>query len=303
MPRRRRPEAYPRPPWHHVILTWALVLTWGLLMLFGIVSYWNPEWLRELSDPGIRVEARDYKDYGDDQLRLQKYALAIAQYERSLKIQPDQVGVLVNLAIAYSKAGNVARGITILRDTLPKARSQTNRVALYYNLGELLARQGKTDEALDHYRQALSFAVRQDRVYHKIGSIHRVAKQYKEAREAFELALANQLDPCLSYRYMLQQSLASYQGHAVHLPAIEEQLARDMTAEDLTRYDLEIIRRIRESDLDIAQTHDQLAMVCAQLGDTPAAIEHLQKLLQIMPDSTAARQNLERLRQSQQDQP
>jgi tetratricopeptide (TPR) repeat protein len=276
---------------------------WVLLMLFGVVTWVNPKWLQELSEAGIRVEARDYKDYGDDLLRQKNYPLAIAQYERSLQIQPDQVGILVNLALAYSRAGNVARGIAILQDALPKAETDANKTALHYNLGDLLARQGKTDEALEHYDQALKSPVRPDQVHHRIGVLYRTAGRYAEARKAFELALAEQLDPCLSYRGMLLRDRASYKDDDVHLPVIEQELARDLKAEDLTRYDLEVIRRMQATDLKIADTHDQLAMVCTQLGDIPAAIEHLEKLLQIMPDSAAARQNLARLQRSLQQKP
>jgi tetratricopeptide (TPR) repeat protein len=296
--RKPSPEADQRPSKREVLVTCSLILLWVVLMLFGVVSYLNPKWLQELSRPGIRVEARDYKDYGDDQLRRQEYWMAIAQYEQSLRIEPDQVGVLVNLAIAYSRAGNSGRGIEILKGALMKEGSRANKVALYYNLGDLLARQGEMDEALEQYREALSFAVRQDRVYERIGSIHLAAKRYKEAREAFELVLAKQLDPCLSYRDMLQQSVDHYKDRAVHLAVIEEQLARDIRAEDLARYDLEVIRRMQQSDLEIARTHDRLAMVCAQLGDIPAAIEHLEKLLDIIPDDTTAKENLKRLRPS-----
>ena len=291
---RRQPHTMPTR--FEAIVTYALLLIWLLLMSFGAICYVNPRWLQDLSRPGINVEARDYKNLGDDQLRRGNHGLAVAQYVHSLKIKPDQPSVLVNLGIAYGRAGNAARGCQILKDALQMAGSRSRKGIIYCNLGELLGRQGKTDEAIHFYQQAVGFDVEQDLVYRSLGSFYLAAGRLDEAQTAFEMTLASQLDMTLPYQYMLYAAIEGHQDDATHLSIIEEQLARGVRAKDLARYDLEIVRRMQESNPEIAKTHNHLGFIRARLGNTAEAIRQFQRSLQIWPDNVDAKRNLQLLR-------
>jgi len=293
---RVRRQPHKTPTRFEAIVTYALLMIWLLLMSFGAVCYMNPRWLQDLSRPGIAVEARDYKNLGDDQLRQGNYGLAAAQYLESLKIKPDQPSVLVNLAITYGKVGNVAHGCEVLKDALQTAGSRSRKGTIRYNLGELLAKQGKTDEAIHFYQQAIGFDVEQDLVYRSLGSLYLAAGRLNEAQTAFEMTLASQLDVTLPYQYMLYAAIEGHQDNTTHLSIIEEQLARSVRADDLARYDLEIVRRMQESDPEIAKTHNHLGLIHARLGNTGEAIKQFQRSLQIWPDNVDAKRNLQLLK-------
>ncbi len=272
-------------------------------MSFGIVSSLDPKWLQELSHPGKKTEALDYKHFGDDMLRQGKYSLAVTNYLRSLEIMPDQVPVLANLAVAHRELGDYAGGARILTDALQKENSPSLKAVISYNLGELREKQGELDQAIHHYREALHCNVEQDRIYHKLAMLHIKAGQFREARTAFEMALTKRLDPSLEYQQMLQHAVDLYQDEPTHLSIIEEQLARGVCEEDLAHYDLGIIRSIQQHDPTIASIHDYLGLICAKLRDINAAVDHFEKSLQIYPDNPSAKQRLHELRQLQNKQP
>jgi tetratricopeptide (TPR) repeat protein len=290
----RRQTAAP-PSRTQVLLTWVLSVVWLGLMSFGVISIINPVWLQELSRPGINAECLTLKKYGDSALREHDYNRAAGQYVRALEIKPDEVSVRVNLGITYIKAGNTAEGVKYLDQALELDPSPTLRGVIYYNLGELSEAQGKPDEALRYFQQALDFHFRRDAAYHKIARLYLAANRFAEARDALEKKLAAQLDPCLPYRQMLRRSVDRYQRDTVQLPIIEELLGRDVHPEDLARYELDYFQQMREREPELAITHYQLGLAYAKLGDQRAAVDHLQKSLQIRPDNEEAAALLQQL--------
>jgi tetratricopeptide (TPR) repeat protein len=298
--RRRKSAAPPprkEPSRKQTLVTWSLVGLWLLLFVFGGISVANPKWLQALSRPGAETESRNYKDYGDNYLRQNNYRMAITHYKRALEIKPDYVGASVNMAISYSRLGDYTRAEKILRDAL-KSESAKNGV-VYYNLGELFEKQGKKDEAIRNYRKALDFESQRDLIYRKLGTVYLSSEQYEEAKEAFEMALASQLDVTSAYRYMLESCLDEFKDDTVNLPIIKEQLASPTRPEDLTAYDLTVIRSMQQRDSEIAKTHNFLGLIYTHLGDSTEAVEQYEVSLKIWPGNTDAKKNLQMLHPSQ----
>jgi len=272
------------------VLTYILLGIWVVLISFGALSTLDPEWLQELSSRGIAVESRGAKEAGDTLLRQGQYGRAIALYEHALKIRPDYIGAMVNLAIAYRQLGAAERGERLLRDALREGRGERGVIA--FNLAELLEKQGKTDEALRYYRQAIDSSVQQDRLHEKLGTVHFAAGAYKEALEAFEKSLQIRMDPVASYRNMLHRSLSAFEDDSTNLAIIEEQLDREWSAADLAPYDLEVILGSLHADREIARNHTCLGIVYSRMGEPARAVEHLEKALAITPDDRDAAENL-----------
>lgn len=282
------------------IVAWLLSAIWLGLMVFGLVSVYNPPWLQELSRHGILVESQDYKDYGDDLLKKGDYRLAAAQYQRALKIKPDDAGSLVNLAIAYARLGAADRGIQLLRDAL---HSGTNREGvIYYNLGELFERRGEQDKAIESYQRVLGTEVDPDLIYRRLGALYLDAEDYSAAREAFQRVLDYQTDLTISYRSMLNRSLDLLASDSTVLSIIKESLRLGVTEELLSRYDLQTIRRTTQFDPEIAKTHNHLGLISAQLGDLDQAVYHFEASSRIWPGNIDAVRNLQELRQYRQRQ-
>lgn len=283
------------------VITWGLIGVWFLLMCFGAVSIANPSWLQELSRPGVRVECNDSKNMGDDALRQGKIGLAITQYRHALSIMPAEVGVMVNLGIAWIQAGYDGKGARILKDALGKTNSNISRGLIYYHLGGLHEKQGKRDEAIECYQKAVDCGTELGKRYCKLGSLYLAAEEWEQAHNAFKRALADQLDVTRSYREMLHRSADTFEDDTILMPIIEEHLSRPLSEENLARYDLEIIRQVQRSDRAVAVTHNYLGWACVRMEKFALATEHFEKSLQIWPGNRNAAQNLEVLRRMEVD--
>jgi len=282
------------------MVTWGLFAVWILLFSFGGISIVNPKWLQELSRPGRDSESQNYKDYADNFLRQNNYRMAITQYQRAMEIKPNFVGASVNLAITYGRMGDYARAENILKDALQTNTAQKG--VIYYNLGELCEKQKRTEQAIQYYQQALSFEFQQDLIYRKLGALYLAAERYDEARAAFEMMLAIQLNPSSSYRNMLLGCMDMFEEDTTNLQIIKEQLAQNIRVEDFAGYDLTIIRSMQQRDPEVAKTHNFLGFIYARLGDNAGAIEHFEESLKIWPGNTDAKKNLQVLHQLQEKQ-
>ena len=299
--RRQRSRPVLQPSRGETILSYGLMFIWLLLISFGAVSAVNPEWLKELSGLGRRAESRDYKNYGDAFLQQHDYRRAIGQYQAALDIRPGQASVLINMAVAYMQAGAADRAVEILRAAL---ETETDRDELiYFNLGELLEKQGISDDAAAYYQRAIGSTVEQDLVYRKLGGLYVSAGRYEDALPAFENTLLCQMDPCQPYLSMVNRSLQTYKEDTINLPIIERLASHDVSVDDLDRYDLEIIHQLQQSDPEIAKTHNNLGFIHFRLGNIEAGIRHFEKSLQIWPGNADASRNLPLLRQMLHDGP
>ena len=298
--RRARPRTPPPAPTRRQqLLTWGLLAIWLLLMAFGAVAWVNPPWLQELSRPGRQVEAAEGQRLGDEFLKQRNYALAIANYRKSLEILPEQPGVLVNMAIAYRDAGDLAGSARLLTDMLQRENSPGLLNAIYYNLGEVRERQGNRAEALRCYEQAARYRTGEDRAYRKLAALYAEAGRYEEARQASRRALETLLDPALEYESMLHRSRDMYRDEPEQLAAIEAQLSRPVTADELARYDLELLQQVQQKSPEVARMYEHLGLLCVRLGDLPGAIDCFQRVLQIQPDHSETQERLRQLRQIQ----
>lgn len=283
-----------------VVITWWLIIIWLILMFVGTMSAIKPDWLERFSKLGVEAEARAYKNYGDAALYDGQHAKAVAQYEKSLEIKPEQVGVMINLAIAYRYAGAVEKAVKTLREA---STIGTEREGLiYYNMGEILEGMGKARQAITLYKKAVGTIVEQDLVYRRLGKIYLGMQDYENALLAFESTLACQTDTDVPYLDMLRRSLDVYKNDTVHLPIIEEQLARGAGIEDMGMYDIEIIHQLHKTDPEIAKTHNHLGYIHIHLGDIDSAERHFRKSLEIWPNNIDAVRSLEVIRRMQKSQ-
>jgi len=297
-PDRARGEAVAGPSGYPALITYALLLAWLVLMGYGVLLQVQPPWLRKLSRPGIRIECRDYKNHGDSLVRQGQHSLAIAQYLKSLAIDPDQIPVTINLAVAYRDAGDNDKAASILTDALARETSPYLRALIHYNLGELREREDDPDAALSHYQEALPCRALHDRVYRKLGLLYIAAQQYAAARKAYEQALRCQRDPGFEYMRMLEESAVVYKDNPTHRTIIERQLMQGVGPQDLEPYDLETIHEAQEHGAGIASICDHLGLLCVYLGDTGAAIRYFEQSLAASPDNQPTRQRLRALQAS-----
>ncbi len=282
--KRRRPVA--QPNMMRTVITGFLMSVWVLLMALGGVSLMDPPWLQDLAKLGVENESLEYKGYGDAYLLRGEYRLAATQYRRSLEINPEQVAVTINYAVACLELGALDEAARALSAA---SKLETDRKGLiWYNMAELLDRRGKADQALAYYERAVGTMVEQDLVHRKIAVNHTAAGRLEEAVSSFEQSLAAQTDISAPYRAMLRRTLDVYEGDTIHLPLIEDKLAEGMGAEERERYDLEIIRQTLQRNPEVAKTHNHLGHLLAQLNDRDEAKGHFRQSLAIWPGNQDA---------------
>lgn len=277
-------------------MTLFLCTVWVLLMGFGVISIFEPAWLKDLSSVGKMYESRDYRDYGDTYFRKKDYQRAIVNYKQALAIKPDIPSAQVNMAISYGYLGQTAIAEQLLLKVLETPTTQ--RGVVFFQLAQLSEKQKRDEQAVEWYKSALGTEFPPQTVFDKLGSVYFRLGRFAEAKEAFGNAIRIHEDPASSYRDMLRSNLAIYElEYDEYIPELQRQLAKNITADSLSQYDMEIIRTVLARDPVLSDTYANLGIACASLGELDLATTYLDRSLQIWPDNVQARKNKEVLRQ------
>ena len=165
--------------------------------------------------------------------------------------------------LTWRQCGMYANGETLWRTTL--ARNPDCELA-ENNLGDVLARQGKQDEAIGHYERALELNPDEAQPHFNLGNV--LARQGKldEAIQHYERAL--QLDPG---------------GVAIHVNCGNALARQGKLNEAVQHYE-----RALQLDPANADAHCDLAVALARQGKSAQAILHLQQAIQANPDYAQA---------------
>ena len=98
------------------------------------------------------AEALDLESRGD-------YANALTSYRLALRERPDDLGVLQNIAIAFSKTGQPEEAIRTYRRAL---QLDAESPGAHYGLAFLLLKRGETPDAAMHLESFLQYSTEQD---------------------------------------------------------------------------------------------------------------------------------------------
>lgn len=160
----------------------------------------------------IEPAAEIYSDLGFTLARLGRPDEANAAYRKALELDPDCPSAHVNLAVAAVQAGNLQEAERHYRRALPgKPTAETHN-----GLGFVLARQGRTGEAIAEYHKALDADASFTPAYNNL---------------ADALAQQGKLEEAASY---YERSLEQRQSAAVHnaLGAVLRRLGKQDEAAD-----------------------------------------------------------------------
>ena len=128
---------------------------------------------------------------GSIEVQRKNYPSAVTVLETARKLDPNNYGILVNLAFAYSKTGRSAEAATVYGLAADLAASgaegaPAGDVTARYNQGVLLAQSGNTDGALAAYEKALSANPRYLDALLNAGYLHFNKGSYAEAASRFK---------------------------------------------------------------------------------------------------------------------
>jgi tetratricopeptide (TPR) repeat protein len=107
-------------------------------------------WKKLFGNDGDRV---DYYREGVELLNVGKYHEALTSFRLALRDSPNDIAVMQQIAIAYTRIGMTDEAVKTYRTVLA---TQPSAAGAHYGLAFLLLRQGRGDEAGEHLRAFLA---------------------------------------------------------------------------------------------------------------------------------------------------
>ena len=173
----------------------------------------------------------------------------------------------LNLGLILQKQGRGDEAIAQWREALD---IKPNYAEAHVNLGAVLADRGCVDEGIAHYRMVLSADPEQAEAHNNFGLILQRQKKVDEAIAHWQKALELRPDHAEA-RYNLANAL----------------VAKGRTDEAMTQY-----REALEVNPDYSEAHTNLGVVLAGRGRGDEAMAHYQRVLEINPKNATAQNNL-----------
>jgi protein O-mannosyl-transferase len=195
---------------------------------------------------------------------------------RTIWISASAIFLLLFLTtVTWKQVGYWKNSITLFEHNL---RFTSNNDVAHYNLGNVLDKQGRIEEAVEHYLQVLRVKPDDAKTHNNLGNALDKQGRTEEAIEHYLQALRVKPDG-VEAQYNLGNAL-NKQGRT----------------EEAIEYFLQVLRI--KPDLD--QAHNSLAIALLSKGNIEGAIDHFRKSLSINPDNTNTKNNLKKALMTQQ---
>lgn len=239
-------------------------------------------------------------------LEMNRPAEAVAELESAAQLKPGDTGNEANLALAYAATGEAAKAIPHFEAALHPADGAVAQVdaRFYDGYGRALAAVGRPADAVVELIAEEKIAGERADLEDAIGSLYAQQKQWEEARQRFNLALAS--DPSLASARIHLGVVLREQGDLAGSLSILERIATESPQD--TAADLEYGRTLAAAGHDEdaaaqfeavlkedAQATDaelELAMALQRLGRQEDAIPWFEKVVDRDPKNEIALTNL-----------
>lgn len=192
-------------------------------------------------------------------LQINHWQNNFALFEHALHVTSDNFLAHNNLGIAVAEQGKIEEAIAHYREAI---RIKPNYLDAHYNLGVNLTKQGRYEEAMDHYMEALRIAPDDAETHNKVGILFTREGKHHEALGHFTEAL--RLKPGFAAaRYNFGLALAEQGEYQEAVPHFAEAL------------------RLKP---DFAEAHFSLCIAYLMMGSQNLALEEYETLKAINPN-------------------
>ena len=264
------------------------------------VQYWRNSTV--LFEHALQVTHRNYlahNNLGAALFYQGKVEEAIDHYYQAIQIRPDYDRAYFNLGNAFAELGN----IDTARRYYAKAPSFEPAEA-HNNLGRALAIQGKIEDAIANYLEALALKPDLAEAHNNLGDALARQGEFAEAIDSFSRALA--LDPKMAETHdNLGRALARQGRFAEAIEHFSRALALKPDFAEVHCHLGNTLARLGKLDEavaqytealalkpDLAEAHNNLGAVLARQGKLKEAAAHFSEALRLAPDYAQARKNL-----------
>jgi protein O-mannosyl-transferase len=294
LPRKGRPVLMP-------LLCGTLLSVLGVLTTRECPKYYDSQtlWRSTIAEnPGAWMA---HNNLGAELMHAGRIDEAVAHFQRSLEIEPNNVSAHSNLGDGLSQLGRTDEALAHYNRAL---EIDPLNIAAQNNLGAALLQLGRIEEAVPHLQKALEANPGFARARINLGTAYLQAGRTDEAVAQFNEALVadpgnfstiTDLGAAFVQKGQLEQALTQFQRALEINPNFATALT-DLGNVLLQQGHLdEAIARYQKAllvDPNSAVTHNNLAFALLQKGRLDAAIAHYRRALEIRPDYPEARRNL-----------
>jgi len=247
----------------------------GLLLILGLMS-WQRAWAYN-SDEVLWTDTlaknsecwMGYDNLGNAVIQKGQVDRAILQYQRALKINPNDAMAYNNLASALLQKGQVDEAIEQCQNAL---KINPNDAAAYNNLGHALFKKGQVDEAIEQYQHALKISPSFAQACYNLGNALFQQGQVEEAIEQFRNALKtkpNYAEACNNLGNALLQK-----------GQVDEAIQQFQNAIKINAY--------------VAEAYNNLGSALLRKGQVEESIAQFQEAVRLKPDQAGYQKNLSR---------
>jgi tetratricopeptide (TPR) repeat protein len=222
------------------------------------------------AEPSTASDPAMLRAWGQVYLAREQWADAIGSFTSAHDVDPTNREITLGLAAAYSRAGRVDDALRLYSEELDRKPDEI----VYDSIGEILASQGKSEQAIENYHRALKLNPKFVTAKLNLAKVLFNAKRYEEAARELQGVVA--IDPGNFATYAID---ASFQLRIGDFAGAEQNcriaIARNPRSVEAWNY------------LGVAQY--------AQ-GHVREAILSFEKAITYNPDYQDAHQNLEKAR-------
>lgn len=156
---------------------------------------------------GLQPESAEIQaDLGSLYAKKQDWPKAIACYQKAIALNPNFAGAYRNLAKVFSKTGEREKAADVWYRALT-LEPDRSPVKQHLQLGKTLLEQGKTEQAVNCYRQAIRLKPELPQAYHRLGDILTQQGNEPEAIALYQQSIERNPEDAESY-YRLGQICA-----------------------------------------------------------------------------------------------
>lgn len=231
-----------------------------------------PEFVNIQPDGLMKIDAPALDFYRISEVALNltesgQYEKAIAEWEKAVKLSPEDTEAHNNLGVALAGAGQFDEAIAHYQKALA---ARPDSADVHNNIGRALIAKGRIEEAIGHYQKALAVAPSSAEIHNNLG---------------FALLRNGRLNDAIGH---LQEALVDDPGFAeAHYNLGVALVQKGRLDEAITHY-----QKALAADPDSAEIHNNLGYALLRKGDFDQAADHFERALAANPDFAEASYNL-----------
>jgi len=178
--------------------------------------------------------------------------------------------IIMFSVLTYSRNNIWSSEIALWQDNVEKSPQKARPHNI---LGNVLNKQGRTEEAIEHYLHALQIKPDYEKAHYNLGNVLNEQGRTEEAKEHYLQAL--RINPESEKTHLNLGNILYNQGRT----------------EEAKEHYLQALKKNPESE----EAHNNLAILLVHIGNIERAIAYFRKALQINPDYVPAKNNLKKV--------